>query len=372
MNFSRHAFISYAHEDNEVLPPAERGWVTDFHAALSHYLRLDVGDAVDIWLDEKRISGDTVFAAEIMRQFPETATLIPVLSPSYLKSEWCDREISAFHDAASNNGGVVIGTRSRILKVIKLPIEDVPGQLSNTIGYEFYELDKDSTPHTLDPSLDEKKRVNFLLKVRKLSWDMKNLLDQLKGVAPGEGKPPIFLAECSSDRRADRDAIEMEFQNRGYTILPDQRLPEKEEDYRAEVARMIAKCSISIHLVGSGYGVVPDGPSGKSVVVLQNEIAVEASRRGSLARVISLPKGTTSSIPAQREFIDRLHDDPDKQFGADLIIGGVEELKDAVFAALSKIAEPVTVTTTREKEVPLTRFLKSAKRLRTTPAVPRR
>jgi hypothetical protein len=375
MNFSRHAFISYAHDDNEVLSPAERGWVAHFHDALAYYLRGYVGNDVDIWRDEQRVSGNMTFAAEILRQFPVTATLIPVFSPSYLKSEWCDREINSFYDAAKDNGGVMVGTLSRIFKVVKIPIEHdagLPDIVSQTIGYLFYNVDKDSVPHTLDPSVD-KERPDFLLKVEKLAWDIKRLLAQFAGTVPEENRPYIYLAECSSDRRADREAIERELENRGYTILPDRRLPENEEDCRAEVGRMLALCRLSIHLVGSGYGVVPDGPSGKSVVVLQNEIAVEASRRGSLARVISVPAGTKSDRTSQQEFIDALHKDRDKQFAADLTVGGIEELKGAVLAALSRIEAPaVVVTASQEKEVfifcteterlaaaPLIRFLKS-------------
>ena len=376
MNFSRHAFISYAHEDDDVLPPAEYGWVTNLRAALTHCLRVQVGNEVDIWWDKKNIGGNTAVTPEILEQFSQTAALVPVFSPSYLNSGWCDLEINGFNDAAKDNGGVVVGTRSRIFKVIKFPIEDVSGLpdiVSDTPGYEFYEVDAvDSIPHTIDPSFDPQQRRSFIRKVEKLAFDMKKVLDRLRGVVPGDCKPHIYLAECSSDRRADRDAIETELANHGYVVLPDEPLPRNEEDYRAEVARAMAQCRLSVHLVGSGRGLVPDGPSGKSVVELQNEIAVDTSRRGSLARVISLPAGTKSDKPAQQEFIDRLHDDPDKQFAADLITGGLQEVKSVVLAALTKIETPVPVAVSQEKDAfifctecerfaaaPLIRFLKS-------------
>lgn len=373
MSFSRHAFISYAHDDNKVLPPAEYGWVTHFHETLSVCLSEYFGKDVDIWLDQERISGNTKFDTEIRSQFPVTAALIPVFSPSYLNSEWCGREINGFSEVARSHGGVVIGTLSRIFKVFKIPIDRhaLPEVVSDTTGYHFYEVDKDSVPHTLDPSLDEERR-EYLRKVRKLAWDINKLLAQLSGLVPKDDKPRIYLAECSSDRRTAREAIESELESRGYTVLPDRRMPENEEDYRAEAERMMAQCRLSVHLVGSGYGVVPDGPSGKSVVVLQNEIAVEASRKGSLVRVISLPSGTSSDIARQQEFINALHADPDKQLGADLITGGVEAIKSAVLESLKKIVTPQAGAVSQEKEVfifctenerraaaPLIRFLKS-------------
>ena len=46
--------------------------------------------------------------------------------------------------------------------------------------------------------------------------------------------------------------------------------------------RVLVGCALSIHLVGESYGAVPDGPSQKSLVVLQDELAVQRSKSGVL------------------------------------------------------------------------------------------
>ena len=88
--------------------------------------------------------------------------------------------------------------------------------------------------------------------------------------APGTGadaaaaatrRPAVYLAECSYDRRADRQALNSELRARNYHVLPDRELPRDEAEYRAEVARPLEQSVLSIHLVGSVYGSVPDGPS---------------------------------------------------------------------------------------------------------------
>ena len=81
----------------------------------------------------------------------------------------------------------------------------------------------------------------------------------------------------------------------------------------------------------------PDGPSDKSVVILQNELAIARCQQAPLARIIWLPEGTTSGSPQQQQFIDALLKDASQQVGADLITGDIESLKSAMHAALKKI-----------------------------------
>ncbi len=97
-------------------------------------------------------------------------------------------------------------------------------------------------------------------------------------VAVADGKPAVYLAECSFDRRNDREALRTELHMRGYRVLPDLHLPEDEAEYMAEVSRLLAESALAIHLVGNLYGAVRDGPSQESVVELQNELAVARAR----------------------------------------------------------------------------------------------
>jgi hypothetical protein len=155
-------------------------------------------------------------------------------------------------------------------------------------------------------------------------------------------KLSVYLAECSYDQREARESLEAELRLHGYTILPDRQLPRDEAPYVAEVARLLAQCKLSIHLVGNSYGAVPDGPSQKSVVVLQNELAIQRSKIGELQRVIWLPEGTKSQQPEQQRFIEALHTDTQAQFRADLVTADLETLKSAVHAALEELEEPKT------------------------------
>jgi len=48
---------------------------------------------------------------------------------------------------------------------------------------------------------------------------------------------------------------------------------------------------------------VPDGPSEKSVVILQNELAIQHAKKSGLERVIWLAEGTATQSPRQQAFI---------------------------------------------------------------------
>lgn len=63
-----------------------------------------MGARAKIWRDDK-LKGNDIFTDEILDQFSQTAVLVSVLTPRYLNSEWCTREIHAFCEAAQHNGG---------------------------------------------------------------------------------------------------------------------------------------------------------------------------------------------------------------------------------------------------------------------------
>jgi hypothetical protein len=350
MGFEKHLFISYAHIDNQPLTPEQQGWISRFHASLKAMLSMRLGGPAEIWRDEK-LRGNDIFAREIVEQFPHTALLVSVLTPRYLNSEWCTREVQEFCKSAQHTGGLVVENKARILKVIKTPAdteEALPEVMKEVLGYEFFTFE-DGTPLELDPAYGEKFAQEYNRKVGKLAWDAAQLLKKLAAdtrssvpdrAAPATTRPTAYLAECSYDRREAREMLESDLRLHGYTVLPEHPLPREEADYVAAVERILGGCALSIHLVGESYGAVPDGPSQKSLVVLQNELAVQRSKSGALARVIWLRQGTASAHAQQQAFITALHQDAEAQFGADLITGDLEACKAAIHAALKKLEKP--------------------------------
>jgi TIR domain len=363
MNFERHLFISYAHIDNQPLTPGQQGWISQFHASLEAMLSMRMGRRAEIWRDQK-LQGNDVFADEIVQQFPKTAVLLSVLTPRYVESDWCTREIEEFCKAAEHSGGLTLDNKARVIKVVKTPVDGkrlLPPLLQQMLGYDFFTF-VDEAPLELDPAFGPEMAQKYNLKLAKLAWDIAQLLKKLNAAeenvkVPASSKPVVYLAECSYDRREFRETLEADLQLNGYQVLPDRPLPRDEADYIAEVTRLLEKCKLSIHLVGSGAGAVPDGPSQKPAVVLQNEMAVERSKSNGLKRVIWLPEGTSSGHAEQQRFIEALRQDAQAQFGADLVAGDIESFKGAVHAALRKLERPDPARAERNGNAPGAKLL---------------
>src|SRR5215813_10789922 len=154
-SFKKDLFISYAHIDNQPLTPEQKGWISRFHASLEALLSMRLGQAAKIWRDDK-LQGNDVFADEIVDQFAQTAVLVSVLTPRYLNSEWCTREVREFCERAEQTGGVVVDNRARVFKVLLSPVgtqeqESLPAVVKDILGYEFFTLE-DGTPLLLDPA----------------------------------------------------------------------------------------------------------------------------------------------------------------------------------------------------------------------------
>src|SRR5262245_52258367 len=121
MSFERDVFISYARIDNEPFTPEQKGCVTLFHSVLRTIRSQQLGKTAAIWRDE-RLRGNDDFPAEISDQFPKTAVLVSVLTPRYLLSDWCTKEIQLFCQAAETTGGLFVKNKGRVFKVMKTPI----------------------------------------------------------------------------------------------------------------------------------------------------------------------------------------------------------------------------------------------------------
>lgn len=360
MKFERHAFISYAHIDNEPLLADDDGWVTLFHRTLQQQLAMRLGEKANIWRDE-RLRPIEDFSAEITAKLAGAAVLISVLSPRYLKSGWCRKELETFCELAERETGLMLDNKSRVFKVLTLPLENrddasLPAAMNRALGYEFFAPGPDGDELPLAPSFGEEYKQKFLRKVSSVAADIKRVMALLDAKAPrpddllAPAKPTVYLATCSQDRRDSREMLVTELERLGCTVLPDRQLPTDEASFVEDVRAMLARSRLAVHFVGAAYGLVPEGASGKSVVELQNQLAVQRCReagRDALARLIWLPEKTSTSAPTlvpmppvQAAFIQRLHTDAEAQFGADLITADFETLKLSVRNALDRLNQP--------------------------------
>lgn len=346
MSFEKDIFISYAHIDDQPLVEGERGWVSEFHRSLEIRLAQLLGYQPTIWRDID-LDGNHVFNEEILAQLPGIAIMVSVISPRYVKSEWCLREVNEFIKATEKNIGLNINNRSRIFKAIKTPvgITQYPPPIQSVLGYEFFRLDPEGKrinefSHIFGPEAQR----DYWTRLNDIAHDICALLEQMKESPSGEGvalapqteKGTVYLAETTRELQENRSAILRELQEHGYNVLPDQHLSLYADTYTAEIKQLMESAELIIHLFGASYGIVPEG-SEKSIVHLQAETAAAISLATKTPRIGWLVSAQNSSDERQQKLIGKLKTDPELHAGIDIIESSLEDLKFAIHDKLEAI-----------------------------------
>lgn len=357
MDFENDIFISYSHIDNQPLTEGEKGWISDFHRTLEIRLGELLGESPKIWRDP-RLSGNDYFSDVIRQQLLKVALLVSVLSPRYLRSEWCQKELQTFFEAAEQTGGLHIANKSRILKVVKtyIPLEEQPPELQPLLGYEFYQLDKETgIPFDFNMILGREARERYYSKLFELAHDIRQLLIMMRKskenssdmLLPSLTNKIIYLAATTYDLYDERDKLKHELQQRGHVVLPDQSLPLSSPDFEKVVCENLERSTLSIHLIGRRYGMIPEAAD-QSVVGLQYELA-EAyhQQNSSFSHLIWMPLGLQAQEPRQQEFIQSLQNAPE------LLQTTLEELKTIIQDKLNSKPKPLVEIPTEEELIQL-------------------
>jgi hypothetical protein len=141
--FEHDIFLSYSHVDNLRVASRRTGWIEAFHRDLEVRLAQRsgrIGD-VTVWRDERRLKGNELFDVTIQEAIERSATFLAVTSHGYLASDYCRRELQAFHQkAAIDRHGLALGDKLRIFNVLlyDIPYERWPKECQNTTGIRFY------------------------------------------------------------------------------------------------------------------------------------------------------------------------------------------------------------------------------------------
>jgi hypothetical protein len=371
MQFPKDIFISYAHIDDESLIESQKGWITEFHRALEIRLAQLMGRRPVIWRDPA-LQGNHIFDQQIVDQFEQVAIMISILTPRYVRSEWCMREATEFYEACKKNVGFSINNQARIFKVIKTPvkIEQHPEHIRNILGYEFYMTDPTTGRlKELSQAFGQQSERLYWEKLDDLANDISGFLDNLEYMdgpqkttasavtssttaksAP-KGKTPlkIYLAESSYETREFRDSLRRELQDSGFPILPDKQLPLVGPVMTEQVQTYLKDSDLSIHLVGENYGIVPEGTQ-QSIVEIQNQTAASVSAVNNLSRLIWIPEGFSPKEERQQAFVQKLSNGTEGLTGADLVFSSLEDFKAIVFDKISAIEKERAKA--EEKHVP--------------------
>jgi hypothetical protein len=340
-DFGNDIFISYAHIDNKPLDEGLKGWVEALHERLTVRLAQLLGEDARVWRDRK-LQGNDIFADTLVDRIGKSAILVSVLSPRYVKSEWCLKELDEFSRRAEMNAGLRVGDKLRIFKVVKTHIsrEQHPALLQGALGYEFYEYDQErERAQEFNSEVVPARDIRYWEKLDDLAYDIKQLIETLRSSsepaksAASASAATIYLAETTSDLTEQRDTIKRDLQLRGYEVLPDKALPLVGAAIEREIGNYLSRSQLAVHLIGEHYGIVPEGEN-RSMIELQHDLAAE--RGDDLRRIIWMPVGLQAQKEPQQRFVSRLRLGLGSQKATDLLETKLEDLKTVIQEKLNR------------------------------------
>lgn len=383
MPFTYDIFISYAHLDDLSPTGDEKGWIDLLHERLSVLVSQAVGSELSIWRDGHNLQGNDVLQGAIGEGITQSLLLVPIISPRYVQSDWCNREMAAFYASPPPPQAAAPGFRSRVFKVLKTPLPAPlknlePEPIRNLIGYQFFgQNDSDGQLYEFNSDPHDK---SYWTMLNRLVSDISRTLIELKysstsspaaasdasvakpaPVVTASTKPAatavvspagpetaklVYLAETTSDLTKERELVRDELQQRGHRVLPEQKLPlEEVKQTEASVRADLARCALSVHLVGTRYGSSPEDDA-RSVVRIQEQLAAERGAADpAFLRLLWMPPGLATSAVAisddrQKSFIAELQ--TRVTVGAELLQTSIEDLKTRIVEKLNPPAKMPT------------------------------
>jgi len=296
-------FVSYAHVDDLPFPGIEKGWVTTLVETLKILLAQKLGrrEAYSLWMDHQ-LSRHADLTPEILDNLGKTATLLVILSPGYLASQWCLREKDTFLELLGEKQRG--GSRVFIVERDMVELDERPAQFGDLLGYRFWVQEGEGSPaRVLGWPWPDPKNPGNLAYFDQITRLGSNLADELKllrqaeetkaerpdGVPatdvatdaigapeePSEDRPTVFLAEVTDDLDSRSGEMRRYFEQAGLKVLPDTLYSWHPEEFERQVDRDLARSVVFVQLLSALAGKRPPAlPQG--YVRLQHERALEA------------------------------------------------------------------------------------------------
>jgi hypothetical protein len=187
-DYDHDIFVSYAHEE-------QLGeWTLTLREELQRALNLILllrppGKVVDIWVDEI-LRRNLPLSDELKSRVEGSALLLIVMSPFYLGSEWCGKEVAWF--AAAARSRIAPHARIFVVHAFRTEIERWPEPLRRLPGYPFFARHPRADlelPLGLIGDADDK--ATFKAALYNLAGQIKQQIDELAKEAAAP--PPVVV-----------------------------------------------------------------------------------------------------------------------------------------------------------------------------------
>jgi hypothetical protein len=283
-------FISYAHNDDETYDESEKGWVERFVGELSVRLLKRLGEKAQVWRDESRLQGGAKLDPALEDAIRGSAVLITLLSPSYVNSEYCAREIEWFHsEAGASPIGLSIGNQTRVLPVLlyNLPEHRWPEPVQGTLAVRFHDAAEDELG---DPVPAGAAGYRELLKsvVKPLGTLLSRMREEAR---PARREKPgsqfrVFLAHTAEKLGPARRQLARKLGEENIEVVAGIPPPDDEKGHREAVREAVGSVDLSVHLLGSRPGEAFDDDRPEKTYPLEQ---VKLGREHAQSQLILMP-----------------------------------------------------------------------------------
>jgi hypothetical protein len=295
-------FVSYSTRD--------LAWVRQLHEDLVADVNRFSSPDIFPFLDKKRLDPGCLWDEKILAAVADSAILVPVLSPRFFDSDYCQKEVQAFIDAQGLTSGIT--HRSRIMPVKLLSGAPSDHILAREQAVSFC-AENDGYPVEYQPGTQKYKDA-----LRKLAYAIAQLL---KTMPPNQQRrPAVYLAP---DFKPPSDKLRASLAHH-FDVLPTNSLALpglSREELQQSLERDFARCFVSVHPLS-------DSPFAKPLIDAQ----IEFARRQNKPRLVWTPDRPDDLTNAGFEWftsqteiedrIRRLHEKPKetKPGGAERLI----------------------------------------------------
>jgi TIR domain len=230
-------FISYARENNEN-NENKSGWVEQFERGLSQELTELLGRQFDpkesIFFDKGVLAAGQSFSEELTKAARDSAILVPILSPSYLTSGWCDKERTAFFSKLPDGAQPA----DCLAPILVRPIEEsgLDSLYRTAQRLSFLSADQ-QTPSAVGAA-------DWTAKLRGFAAQLKNALQKLR-----RNCKPVFLGKTAISERLEKLRVQCraELECRHLRTVPEF-LPALDD--RNAVQESLQQSGLAIHFIG--------------------------------------------------------------------------------------------------------------------------
>jgi hypothetical protein len=247
----------------------------------------------EAWSDEN-LAENFPLTPQLMDKIKKSATLLVIMSPCYLQSDWCKREREQFLSLVNDRvaEGCVFVVEAR-----QVSHSNYPGAFSDLVPVVCWVEDPES--HTDRPlGMPNPNEEQYYARICRLSYLIKEQLERLKNrtasktfpaSALSTGGATVFVARATEDLEDREDELRSYLTQLGITVLPQTRYPQTSaEAFETAMLKDLSQSKFYAQLLSASRGRELDFLPGKRHPCFQHDIAKKAGKTMFLWRDRSL------------------------------------------------------------------------------------